>query len=217
MKTDWSINGIPGIFADKTYDVYTDKQRLVDLCMDFLDNNPIEGKVRWCLYIHGFPGCGKTHFACNALKAFVIKNRQRSAQFFTCKSYFALIQEQFGDNIANSNMDRKLKDLDLIVLDDIGVTRGTDWQREKIYDLIEERYNSGKKTIMSSNITLYENGQGKAPFFDDRLYRRISEGKVVMMEKSPHQGEGNAYKREEKKLFEPSKSEKLNRMPYNEN
>lgn len=192
MKTDWTRYGIPSIYADKPYDIYEDKKRLIEICMDFLNDKPLDGQKRWCLYVHGAPGCGKTHFACCALKAFVIKNQQHSAQFFSCKVYFTLLQEQFGDTLAAANTQRKLQDLDLIVLDDLGVSRGTDWQREKIYDLLEERFNSGKKTIISSNLSLQQNNEGATPFFDDRLYRRIKEGKVIPLIVSKDHGKKNA-------------------------
>ncbi len=192
MKTDWTTYGIPNIFANKSYDMYEDKKRLIELCMDFLDDEPIDGQKRWCIYMHGPPGCGKTHFACSALKAFVIKNRMRTAKFFTCDAYFMLLQEQFGDNVGAARTQRKLQEMDLIILDDIGVSRGTDWQREKIYNLLERRYDAGKKTIISSNLSLQQDSEGTTPFFDDRLYIRIKKGTVVRVVKSADHGKKNA-------------------------
>lgn len=186
MPRDWSSYGIPGIFCEKPFCKFPDKLPLINMSFEFLKDKEIDGKKRWCFYIEGVPGCGKTHLACSMLKAFVIMQPQASAHFYTCKSYFQLLQDQFGDNTKSSHTWRKLKDLDLIVFDDIGTSRGTEWQREKIYDILEERFDSGKKTVITSNLSLSADAESENPLFDDRLYRRIQEGKVIKMQKSPY-------------------------------
>jgi len=192
MLTNWAEYGVPEILSNKPYDLYEDKHKIFETLLEFLSPQ----NSRWCLYLYGEPGCGKTHFACNALKAFIIKNRNKSARFFTSKSYFKYLQEAFNDPIEAGNRDQKLRDCDLVILDDFGTSRGTDWQREKLYDLLEERYDSGKKTIVSSNLSLKETTEGKTPLCDDRLYRRLTAGLVVKMLRSKDHGKKNSLYKE---------------------
>lgn len=188
MKTDWAVYEVPEKYRERPFDTYPDKERAVEFVKHF-----VEGKEsHWCLYLHGEPGCGKTHLAVAALKYYIIKNRYSTALFLTCRSYFSMLQDNFNNPLGMSNLTRKLLECDLIILDDLGVSRGTDWQREKICELIEERYNKNKKTIISTNWDLEK---AKQELLDDRLYRRIAEGKVLKIVKSKYHGNEN-------KLFE---------------
>jgi len=45
-------------------------------------------------------------------------------------------------------------DVDVLVLDDIGQEKPSEWVKERLYIIINERYQLGKKTILTSNVSL---------------------------------------------------------------
>jgi DNA replication protein DnaC len=201
MKKKWTEYGVPEIYADKPYDIYEDKQKITYYVLDWLNDvlPPDSQKPQmWCLWIFGEPGNGKTHFCTSILKAFIILNRQKSARFLTCKSYFDYLQGSFNDPIESATKKLIIHDTDLLILDDIGTMPYTDWKREALYNLIEDRHDSGKKTIFSSNLSLVETTRaqpGLPPLFDDRLYRRIELGACIPFTRSKDHGRKNYYQR----------------------
>lgn len=62
---------------------------------------------------------------------------------------------------------RQLQDVDLLVLDDLGAERPTDWALEKLFQVVDGRMRNERETIYTSNLTTDE--------LADRLGRRIVE------------------------------------------
>ncbi len=61
---------------------------------------------------------------------------------------------------------KHLIDDDLVIIDDIGSTGLNEWRKEIIFDAIDERYNTMKPTIITSNFTKKE--------FEDLFHKRLS-------------------------------------------
>ena len=62
----------------------------------------------------------------------------------------------------NKSLDDLMESLttaDLLVLDDLGTESPTDWAVERIYLIINQRYNAEKPLIVTSNFKLSEVGQ----------------------------------------------------------
>ena len=64
----------------------------------------------------------------------------------------------------------KYGDYHLLVLDDFGVEKISDWSYQLLYMLINRRYNNLKTTIFTSNFSLEQIAQQLG---DDRLTSRI--------------------------------------------
>lgn len=58
-----------------------------------------------------------------------------------------------------------------VVLDDLGVQRGTEWEEETLYDLVDGRYSEERFTIVTTNVELKEVEQ----LSKGRLYSRLAE------------------------------------------
>ena len=56
----------------------------------------------------------------------------------------------------------------LLIIDDLGAERGTDYALEKVYNIIDSRYLSGKPLILTTNMTLKDMQES-----EDIRYRRI--------------------------------------------
>ncbi len=64
----------------------------------------------------------------------------------------------------------------LLVLDDLGAEKISDWSRQTFYLLIDRRYREIKQTIITSNLT-HDQLAGQ---LDDRIASRICEMGVVI-------------------------------------
>lgn len=62
----------------------------------------------------------------------------------------------------------------LVIIDDLGVERGTDYSFEKVYEVIDTRYKSGKPLIITTNLTKQEL-ENPTDIRNKRIYDRILE------------------------------------------
>lgn len=63
----------------------------------------------------------------------------------------------------------------LLIVDDLGVERMTDYSFEVWFKLIDERYGNLKPTVFTSNLKLSDLSKR----FDDRIASRLADGKVL--------------------------------------
>lgn len=66
----------------------------------------------------------------------------------------------------------KIKSCDLLVIDDFGIEKVTEWAEEQIYEIINERYVNKKSTIVTSNLPVEE-----LPH-DSRVKSRLNERNI---------------------------------------
>ncbi|MCC5814614.1 MAG: ATP-binding protein [Leptospira sp.] len=126
-------------------------------------------------YLWGGTGSGKTLLAC------VILNELIFRYGVNCK--YAKINKDFLDAIRNTYqkesethgkevlITKEFMDVDVLVIDDFGVQKDSDFNNQKLYDLIDTRYENEKITLLTSNHPLEEwkaRGEG-------RLYSRLRE------------------------------------------
>ncbi len=62
----------------------------------------------------------------------------------------------------------------LLILDDFGMERGTEYGLEQVYNVIDSRYRSGKPLIVTTNLTL-EELQNPEDTAHARIYDRLTE------------------------------------------
>lgn len=121
------------------------------------------------LMMHGASGTGKSYRAAQICTEII--KRGYSAKFTSLGE----IERELWDS-DKSEVYKKLERYDLIVLDDYGAERRTDYTSEIRYNVIDTRYNSGKPLILTTNITSFENKD----IADSRVNSRIRE-KVLGM------------------------------------
>ena len=118
---------------------------------------------RW-LVLFGDVGTGKSYRAAQICKD-VIK-RDFTAKFTTLGE----IERELWDN-DKVEVYRNLERYDLLVLDDFGAERQTQYTAEIRYNVIDMRYNSGKPLIITTNIKKFDSDD----LADKRVYSRIKE------------------------------------------
>jgi len=135
--------------------------------MDFLQNL---NEARKGIYIHGGVGTGKTHIV------YAMAKRANEKGFgLVIKNVPELLREFRLDFSRNNNEkefveERIMNYQGLLILDDIGSEKMSDWVEETFYLIINKRYNDMLPTIFTSNLKLSE----LAERIGDRLASRIA-------------------------------------------
>ena len=76
----------------------------------------------------------------------------------TGKSYTAaLIANELIDKLQSVIMTSFVKLIeDMLIIDDLGAERGTDYALEKVYDIVDSRYRAAKPVIFTTNLSISE-------------------------------------------------------------
>ena len=101
------------------------------------------------LYIYGQPGTGKTVLAWCLIKR-EIEDNFRTGLYLKCHSFLEQLRQRKAEGFSLSNLATQA---DVLVLDDLGAERPTDWVRERILSLIDERIDARKPVIITSNLS----------------------------------------------------------------
>jgi DNA replication protein DnaC len=104
------------------------------------------------LLLIGPPGVGKTHIAVAVLMD-VIRRTGARGLYYDTRTLLTLIRSSYDPIIKTTPIDylRPCMDAELLVLDDLGSERLTDWVEETMSLIVNTRYNDRKLTIFTSN------------------------------------------------------------------
>jgi DNA replication protein DnaC len=99
----------------------------------------------------GSCGVGKTHLAVAALKELVAKGIP--GLFYDFRDLLKEIQDSYNPNTRTSELKilAPIFEAEVLVLDELGASKPTEWVQETITHIINKRYNDKKVTIFTSN------------------------------------------------------------------
>lgn len=125
-------------------------------------------KTRRGIYLWGPVGTGKTY------AAYAIRNKISdmgiTTRFYSAPQMFDLIRDDF-DHKDSFNLERILAFRGILIIDDLGAEKPSDWVSETVFKILNKRYEEMIPTIITSNLELGE----LAPRFGDRIPSRIAE------------------------------------------
>lgn len=109
------------------------------------------------LYLWGESGVGKTHIACALAKNILEKGF--NVRFFNTGDFLEQLREEFDkgfdDEYEYLGLFRETMNFrGVLILDDIGAEKATDWVKERLYLIINKRYEDMLPTIFTSNFDL---------------------------------------------------------------
>lgn len=117
------------------------------------------------LFFTGNSGVGKTYVAVSILRGFVknlscgdfITPFRETPVFVNVPELLLDIRECFNSNSkSEKEMLQKYLHTKLLILDDLGAEKTTDWSLQSLYIIINHRGSERKQTIITSNLTLDE-------------------------------------------------------------
>ena len=103
------------------------------------------------LLLMGSVGVGKTHLAVSILKG--LSERGFRCLFYEFGSLLKEIQDSYNSNTKTSELGvlAPVLNADVLVLDELGASKPTDWVRDTMAHIINTRYNEKKATIFTTN------------------------------------------------------------------
>ncbi|GAC1661457.1 MAG: ATP-binding protein [Acidobacteriaceae bacterium] len=168
--------GIPKRFRDKTlcgFNYLLDGEENRSLkqarlrAQRFVEDYPVD---RVGLLFHGPCGIGKSHLAIGIVRELIIKGI--GARYSNTKDLLQNLRYSFNPIAQTSEAEllNGITECEVLVLDDLGAERLTDWVQETMYHVINSRYQADRTTIITTNLTY----GGPNPIEDDAPQSRLS-------------------------------------------
>ena len=190
--------GIPSRYLDATFGRITVNQNAQDMAIArqkaWRFAREFESGVQGLLF-YGSTGTGKTYLTIAILRYLLI-NRGVRARFSEFMHLLSALRASYGDRGKAEDVLRPLVDVPLLVIDELGKGRGTDWELSVLDELISKRYNAQRTTIFTTNygIDSVQSGGQQEEALLDRVGVRIHSRLMEMCE--PVRLTGYDYRRE---------------------
>lgn len=108
------------------------------------------------LYLHGKPGRGKTGLAVAVLHEMIASGQ--SGLFKVVPDLLERIRRTYHSRESFDASEQDVLDslygVDVLVLDDLGAEKASDWVAEKLFQVIGHRHDHRRRTIITSNLSL---------------------------------------------------------------
>lgn len=188
LKEIMGLAGIPARFVDRTLDNYvatTPGQRIaLSICRGYAESWLEQFRKGGSLVLTGKVGTGKTHLACAIANA-VIPEHMATAAFGTVAKIIRSIKSTYGGKGSETQAIADLLKVDLLIIDEVGVQNGSDHELTMLFEIINERYQNLRPTILISNL----NTDDLEKFLGQRVMDRFRGcGTVVAFDWASHRG-----------------------------
>lgn len=168
-------------------------------CKKYCENSDEILKNGYGIYLWGDKGTGKTHLT-GCMANYLL--RQYKQVLFT--NFFEIsksIRSTFKGSGSETDIINKIANVDFLFIDDLGTEKVTKegedtWLQDKIFEVINKRYNNMKPTIFTSNYSLQQLVQERGLL--DKTVDRILEMSTAIIRV---EGKSNRTARKENNLF----------------
>ena len=182
---------IPARFAETNFASYIpegDKPaKLLEICRNYAENFPSYRSIGKGMILCGNAGTGKTHLAC-AIASHAIREHAASAVYVTAGRAFRSVKDTFRREslVSEEQAISNLASPDLLILDEIGIQYGSSTELNILFDIVNERYEALKPTILISNLALPKLTEYAGERVIDRM--RENGGKIIIFDWKSHRG-----------------------------
>lgn len=151
-----------------TFTETEDNTRLLKIVQNYISNFDKMLSENQGLLLWGPVGTGKSYAAA------VIANELLDRRTSVVMTSFIKILKEVGTFDTDNGKIEKINQSKLLIIDDLGAERGTDYTLERVYDIIDSRYRSNKPIILTTNLTM-EQMKNCDDIRYNRIYDRIFE------------------------------------------
>ena len=176
---------IPLRFRSRTFEAFVadtpEKQRALAVARDYAEDFDESMKTGRGLVFSGLPGTGKSHLAA-AIALHLIDNSRRRVQYTSCMGLIRAVRETWrsdSDVTERRVLNKFGREIDLLMIDEVGVQYGTDSEQTILFEILDRRYAEMRPTILLTN----QGKEGLRKYVGDRVYDRLIEtGRMVVFD-----------------------------------
>ncbi len=180
IKKLYDKSNIPARYKLASLDLNMDHDKTLSLLVntsdvrDFLEAKELPKRG---FYFQGNTGSGKTHVACAIINHVILKKGIQGKYCKVSKDFIEAIKATFtkdkhwNEECTSKSIEEEYQKVPVLVLDDFGVQKDSPWVLEKLYDLIDTRYEDERLTIITSNKPV----EAWKDVFENRIYSRLKE------------------------------------------
>jgi len=115
----------------------------------FVEEYPLENTG---LLLIGSIGVGKTHLAVGIIKELIL-SKGIGCLFYDYRELLKQIQNSYNDSVKATELEvlRPVFETEVLVLDELGAVKPTEWVWDTVSHILNSRYNEKKTTIITTN------------------------------------------------------------------
>lgn len=169
---------IPLRFRSRTFDTFAadtpEKQRALTVARDYAEDFDANLKTGRGLVFSGLPGTGKSHLAAAIALHLIDNHSRRWVQYASCMGLIRAVRETWrsDSDVSERRVLNKFgREIDLLMIDEVGVQYGTDSEQTILFEILDRRYAEMRPTILMTN----QGKEGLRKYVGDRVYDRLIE------------------------------------------
>ena len=166
------LSNLSPVYLQAKLEDLKNNKGLQETCTKYLKNWEKIKPLGLGYYFWGNVGAGKTYTAA-ILANELMKRHFVEVLFLKMPEAVARIKKTFGSDKQNpdKNMFEKMREVEMLILDDLGIEKVSDWLADKIYQVVEHRYSNNLPMIITSNQSLDD----LAKIYREQVSSRITE------------------------------------------
>lgn len=147
-------------FMDRTFDTFivNDKNReAYNKALDYAKNFEEYSKQGIGLFFVGPVGTGKTHLAA-AIANYLIKEKVIPVKFGNITMLLSEIKATYDEDakMRENEVIYTLSNVALLVIDDLGKEKTTEWTNQILYTIVNNRYENYKPVVVTTNLSIQD-------------------------------------------------------------
>ncbi len=150
---------IPERYTSVGFDSYVaeqpGQQLALRVCQGYAEDFPARAAAGASLLLLGSLGTGKTHLGV-AIANTVVNRHQRTALYVRAAQLLRVVRGAFNRDAdySESNAFARFIEPDLLVLDEVGAHKPSDYSQSAMFEVLNGRYEKGRPTVLISNHTM---------------------------------------------------------------